>query len=231
MRSRCVLPPLPADETVIFAAISMGIGAWIISRGGLYLPGLVIVCTAFLFVGFALVSWGWTPSRILFKQRIAYLLVFNMWCVIGGGMIIASSRARMLRFLCMMLVLALVVAADGMRIYIQYGNFRTLDMWDELGFTRTYLNWGYTVADGAAIAVVIGLYSRFLSLKQLALFGCFLLCATFLMVGGARGPLLGIGLAGLVVIAVRLPRIGPGSISRCQSVRSQASRSGSWPSG
>ncbi len=78
-----------------------------------------------------------------------------------------------------------------------------------MGFTRTYLNWGYTVADGAAIAVVIGLYSRFLSLKQLALFGCFLLCATFLMVGGARGPLLGVGLAGLVVIAVRLPRIGP----------------------
>ena len=206
---KVLLPPLPIDETVIFAVISMGIGAWIISREGLYLPGLVIACTAFLFVGFALVSWGWTPSRILFKQRIAYLLVFNMWCVIGGGMIIASSRARTLRFLCLMLVLALVVAADGMRIYIQYGNFRTLDMWDELGFTRTYLNWGYTVADGAAIAVVIGLYSRFLSVKQLALFGCFLLCAMFLMVGGARGPLLGIGLAGLVVIAVRLPRIGP----------------------
>ena len=89
-------------------------------------------------------------------------------------MIIASSRARTLRFLCLVLLLALFVAAAGLRIYLIYGNFRTLDMWDELGFSRTYLNWGYTVADGAAVAMVIGLYSRFMSLKQLALLGCFL---------------------------------------------------------
>ena len=37
-----------------------------------------------------------------------------------------------------------------------------------------------------------------------------LLCATFLLVGGARGPLLGVALAGLVVICVRLPTVGPG---------------------
>ena len=102
------------------------------------------------------------------------------------------------------------VALAGLRIYLIYGNFRSLDMWDELGFSRTYLNWGYTVADGAAVAMVIGLYSRFMSVKQLALLGCFAVCATFLLVGGARAPLLGVGLAGLVVISVRIPRVGPG---------------------
>ena len=123
-------------------------------------------------------------------------MIFTMWCVIGGGMIIASSRVRTLRFLCLVLLISLFVALSGLRIYLIYGNFRTLDMWDELGFSRTYLNWGYTVADGAAVAMVIGLYSRFMSLKQLALLACFAVCATFLLVGGARAPLLGVGLAG-----------------------------------
>ena len=57
--------------------------------------------------------------------------VVSLWCVIGGGMIIASSRARALRFLCLILALSLVIAAAGMRIYLIYGNFRTLDIWDE----------------------------------------------------------------------------------------------------
>lgn len=207
---KVLLPTLPIDETVLFGALSMGVGAWLLSRGGLYLPGLVIVGTAFGFVAFALISWGWTPSRILLKPRLSYLVVFNMWCVIGGGLIIASSRARALRFLCLVLLMSLGVALAGLRIYLVYGNFRTLDLWDDLGFSRTYLNWGYTVADGAAVAMVIGLYSRFMSAKQLLLLVCFGICATFLLVGGARGPLLGVGLAGLVVISVRIPRVSPG---------------------
>lgn len=209
---KVLLPNMPVDETVVFGAISMAVGAWIIAREGIYVPGLVIAAAALAFCAFALLSFGWTPSKILFKQRIAYLLVFNMWCVIGGALIIASSRARTLRLLCLVLLVALVIAVVGMRIYLIYGNFRTLDIWDELGFSRTYLNWGYTVADGASVAVVIGLFSRFLSMKQLALFACFVLCAAFLLVGGARGPLLGVALAGLVVISVRIPTVGPGRI-------------------
>ena len=207
---KVLLPPLPIDETILFGAVTMAVGAWLLSRSGLYVPGLVIVAAAFLFVAFALVSYGWTPSKVLIKQRLAYLLIFNMWCVIGGGLIIASSRARTLRFLCLVLLMSLGIALAGLRIYLIYGNFRTLDMWDDLGFSRTYLNWGYTVADGAAVAMVIGLYSRFMSLKQVVLLGCFALCATFLLVGGARAPMLGVGLAGLVVISVRIPRVGPG---------------------
>ena len=207
---KVLLPPLPIDETILFGAMTMMLGAWLLSRSGLYLPGLVIVGTAFLFVAWALISYGWTPSKLLIKQRLAYLVIFNMWCVIGGALIIASNRARALRFLCLALLMSLFVALAGLRIYLIYGNFRSLDMWDELGFSRTYLNWGYTVADGAAVAMVIGLYSRFMSVKQLALLGCFMVCAAFLLVGGARGPLLGIGMAGLVVISVRIPRVGPG---------------------
>ena len=67
---KVILPPFPIDETVLFGALSMGVGAWLLTRQGLYLPGLVIVGTAFLFVAFALISSGWTPSKLLVKQRL-----------------------------------------------------------------------------------------------------------------------------------------------------------------
>jgi O-antigen ligase len=207
---KVLLPPLPADETVLFCAASMAVGVWLIAREGIYMRGLVIAGLALLFVAFAILSFGWSPSKVLVKQRLAYLVVFNMWCVIGGAMIVARSRERTLRFLCLVLLLGLFVAARGLQIYLTYGSFRQLPIWGELGFTRTYLNWGYTVADGAGVALVITLFSRFASLKQLVAGGMLLLCAAFLLVGGARGPLLGLALASLVAIAVRPPRILPG---------------------
>jgi O-antigen ligase len=207
---KVLLPTLPVDETLLFGAASMAVGAWLIAREGIYMRGLVITGLALLFVAFAILSLGWTPSKILAKQRIAYLVVFNMWCVIGAAMVIARSRERALRFLCLVLLLGLFVAASGLQLYLTYGTFRRLDIWGELGFARTYLNWGYTVADGAGVALVITLFSRFASLKQLIAGGMFLLCAAFLLVGGARGPLLGVALASLVAVSVRPPRILPG---------------------
>jgi O-antigen ligase len=209
---KVLLPTLPVDETVLFGAMSMAVGAWIIARQGIHARGLVVVVAAFLFVAWALASYGWTPSKILIKQRLAYLVVFNMWCVIGGALVIAGSRERTVRFLCLTLLLALFVALSGLRLYSMYGDFRRLPIWGELGFQRTYLNWGYTVADGAGVALVITLFSRFMSLKQLIAGAMLLACATFVLVGGARGPMLGVVLAGMVALSVRPPQVGPGRI-------------------
>jgi O-antigen ligase len=209
---KVLLPTMPVDETVLFGAMSMAVGAWIIARQGVHARGLVVVVTAFLFVAWALASYGWTPSRLLVKQRLAYLVVFNMWCVIGGALVIAGNRERTVRFLCLTLLLALFVALSGLRLYLMYGDFRRLPIWGELGFQRTYLNWGYTVADGAGVALVVTLFSRFLSVKQLIAAGMLLICASFVLVGGARGPMLGVVLAALVALSVRPPRVGPGRI-------------------
>lgn len=204
---KVLLPPLPLDETVLFAALSIGAGAVIIAREGIYLRGLPIFGLALLFVGLVVASYGWTPSRILAKERLAYLAVFNMWCVIAGALVIAPSRERTLRFLCLMLLLSTYIALRGLDIYVTYGDFRRWPGWGELGFSRTYLNWGYIVADGAGIALVFTLLGRLGSLKQLAAAALLVICAAFLLVGGARAPILGLALAGLVATVVRPPRI------------------------
>jgi O-antigen ligase len=209
---KVLLPTMPVDETVLFGVMSMAVGAWIIARQGIPVRGLAVVVMASLFVAWALASYGWTPSRILIKRQLAYLVVFNMWCVIGGALVIAGSRERTVRFLCLTLLVALFVALSGLRLYLMYGDFRRLPIWSELGFSRTYLNWGYTVADGAGVALVITLFSRFLSLKQLVAAGMLLACAGFVLVGGARGPMVGVALAAMVALSVRPPRVGPGRI-------------------
>jgi O-antigen ligase len=209
---KVLLPALPVDETVLFGALSMAVGAWIIARQGVHVRGLVVVVAAFLFVAWALASYGWTPSRLLVKQRLAYLAVFNMWCVVGGALVIAGSRERTVRFLCLTLLVALFVAVSGLRLYLMYGDFRRLPIWGELGFTRTYLNWGYTVADGAGVALAVTLFSRFMSLKQLVAGGMLLACAAFLLVGGGRGPMIGLAFAAMVALSVRPPQVGPGRI-------------------
>jgi O-antigen ligase len=209
---KVLMPATPIDTTLLFGAATMGLGAYLISREGIYVRGLMITGAAALFVCYAIVSFYWTPSHSLVRIRLAYLIVFNSWCVIAGAMIIGRSRERTLRFLCLTLALSLFVACYGMGIYIKYGNFRTLDMWDQLGFSRTYLNWGYVVADGAGVALVVTMFSRLLSLKQIVAGGMLLICASFLLVGGARGPMLGLVLAGMVTVAVRIPNVAPGRI-------------------
>ena len=97
---------------------------------------------------------------------------------------------------CAHLVLALLVALSGLRIYLIYGNFRRLPIWGELGFQRTYLNWGYPGADGAGVALVITLFSRFGEPEAVDRGGMPVpLCAAFLLVGGARGPMVGSALS------------------------------------
>ena len=39
---KVLLPTLPIDETVLFGGLSMAIGAWLIWRDGIYLPGFPV---------------------------------------------------------------------------------------------------------------------------------------------------------------------------------------------
>jgi O-antigen ligase len=205
-----VLPELPGDETVIFAALSMAAGLIVILRQGIYLRGLPVVAAGLLLLGWAAMSWGWSPSRVLAAKYLSFLFTFNLWCLVTGALVVAPSRERTIRLLGILMVLSALISAYGIFIYLFYGNFRFFSGFAGMG--RMYLNWGYPAANGAITAFALLIFSRNLSLRQFVGAAVFALCTAFLLVGSGRGPLLGVAVALVLAVAAGLPRIGRGRI-------------------
>lgn len=199
---------LPVDETVLFGALSVVTGLWILFRRGIHLPGLPILMAAALLIFWIVLSYGWTPSRLLARKTLLYILTFNVWCVVAGALIVAAERERAVRFFVFSLVLAVVLAVTGLYIDSHFGSFRYWQGWRELGVRRVYLGWGYTIADGAGVLLALTLFARFGTLRQLTAAAGLAVCLSFLLVGGARGPFLGVMLAAVVAVTARPPRIG-----------------------
>ena len=216
---RQILPPIPGNEAYVFGAITIVMGGWIIIRDGLYLRGVPILITGLAFTGWMILSIGWTPSRIIVWENVRFLLTVNLWALFAGTCIIAGSRQRVIRLLIMTMLLALVLALYGIYIEIIHGSFRfySYKTTDEEWVTNTYIAWGYIVSTGAAMAFALTIFSRFGSLKQLAALAVFGVCSYFLLINGARGPLLGIATAILLATVVQLPRISGNRIEFAQT--------------
>ena len=219
IRIRQILPPLPANEVLLFGAVTIAIGGWIVLRDGLYLRGMPIVFAGLVFFGWMLLSIGWTPSRVFvheFKQSI----FVDIWALFAGACIIAGSRERVVRLLMMLAVLAVILAVYGIYLEFAYGSFRfynfskatTRDVLD-----YPYIAWGYPASNGAVVILAITIYSRLGRLKQLLALVALGLCGYFLFIATGRGPLLGLLLAGVVATVVQAPRIGPGRIDLPQT--------------
>lgn len=208
---RQILPPIPGNEAFVFGAVTMVMGGWIIIRDGLYLRGVPILLAGLGFTGWMILSIGWTPSRIIVWENVRFILTANLWALFAGACIIAASRERVIRLLVMILLLAVLLAVIGIYIEVVYGSFRFYGYHGGQGawaLPDVYITWGYIVSSGAAMAFALAIFSRFGSLKQLAAFAVFGLCVYFLLVNGARGPLLGTIAAALLASIIHLPRIG-----------------------
>ena len=199
---------VPGDETVVFGAMSILIGAWIVLREGVYVRGLITIAAAVLFIAWAFITIGWTPSIETVKRTSSYLATFNLWCVVAGALIIANNRERAARLFCFMMALALCLTLIGLYVYFVYGTFRMWEGWKDVEVGRVYLAWGYTVADGTVVMLCVALYSRFATLKQTIAMTAFLTCAFFLLVGGGRAPFLGVVLACVLAFVLNPPVIG-----------------------
>ena len=215
---REILPRIPGNEVFVFGAITMVLGGWIILRDGIYLRGVPIFMAGLAFVAWLLMSVGWTPSRILVWQNLRFLLTVDLWALFASACIIASSRERIVRLLCMIMVLALVVSAYGIYIELVYGSFRFFRYYGagESWGKSIYIVWGYIAANGIIVTLAIAIYSRLASLKQLLALAAFGICIYFLLLAGGRGPLLAILSAGLVAVLVQAPRIGNGRLEISQ---------------
>lgn len=210
-RIRFLLPPIPIDLELFFGLITMAIGAWIVARRGLYVRGLWVMAAVVPFFAWAVMSYAWTPSRLLARDSLLFMCTLHVWALAAGAFVIAPDRERIVRFLVLVLLLGTVVAIAGLAIYVHYGSFRFAH-WGSGGDHRAYLGWSYTVADAAAVALAIVLFSRFGSLRQLVAMGLVCMFGLFILVAGARGPLLSIALAAMVGLMVKLPRLPKGAI-------------------
>jgi O-antigen ligase len=208
---RQILPPMPGNEAFVFGAITMAMGGWIVIRDGLYVRGVPILLAGLAFTGWMILSIGWTPSRIIVWDNLRFILAANLWALFAGACIIAASRERVIRLLVMIMLLALLLAVIGIYIELVYGSFRFYRYHGgegEWAVRDAYLTWGYIISGGAAMAFALAIFSRFGSLKQLVALAIFGVCVYFLLVNGARGPLLGTVAAALLATVVHLPRIG-----------------------
>lgn len=211
---RPILPPVPGNEAIVFGAVTMAIGGWIILRDGIYLRGVPIVLTGLAFVAWLVLSVGWTPSKILVRENLTFLLTVDLWALFAGACIIAGSRERVIRLFVMIMSLAVLLAVIGIYIEFAYGSFRFYHYRGGEGdwAIPLYIAWGYIVANGAVVILALAIFSKIGSLKQLVALLALAACGYFLLIATGRGPLLGLLLAGVVAAVVQAPRIGPGRI-------------------
>lgn len=217
---RQILPPIPVSEPLFFGAVTMAMGSWIVIRDGLYLRGVPILLAGLAFIGWMILSIGWTPSRIIVWENLRFILTVDLWALFAGACIIAASRERVIRLLVMILLLSLLLALIGIYIELVHGSFRFYAYHGgegEWAVRDAYITWGYIISSGAAMAFALAIFSRFGSLKQLVALAVFGVCIYFLLVNGARGPLLGTIAATLLATIVHLPRIGDNRIELAQA--------------
>jgi O-antigen ligase len=214
-----ILPPIPGNAAIVFGAITMAIGGWIIFRDGLYLRGMPIVLAGLMLIGWMVLSVGWTPSRVLVWENLRFLLTVDLWALFAGAGIIAGSRERVARLLVMIMGLALILSTYGIYIEFAYGSFR---FYQYLGASAdwsgsAYITWGYIVTNGAVVILALAIFSKLGSPKQLLAVLGLAVCGYFLLIASGRGPLLGLLLAGLFAAVIQAPRIGQGRIDLPQT--------------
>lgn len=212
VRLHALLPSPPLPETVFYGALSAAIGAWIILREGIYWRGIPIVLAGLVFSGWMVASYGWSPSRVLARESLPFIMGVNLWAIFAAACIVAGSRERMLRLLILMMLIAIGLSLYGTYIELVYGNFRFYTGPNGDWHHRTYLDWGNFICVGAAVALGITIYGRFGSARQLLAVVAFGICFYFLLFNGARGAMLGVMFAGVAAFMVNLPTVQRGTI-------------------
>jgi O-antigen ligase len=203
------LPRLPFDETVALMAASAPLAVWILWRKGLRREGVVVVAAGLLFFGWLATTMLWSPGRTLALRAVAFNLTFNLYCLIVGALVLAGDRSRIRRFLFFLVVIGLILAGNGLWIYVEHGTFR---YYRPFMFTRYYLTWTYPVVSASAVALVLALTAPAGSARQLLGLALALVFGAFLLVGGARGPLLGLAVCLVVPLVVVAPRAERGAL-------------------
>jgi O-antigen ligase len=193
---------LPVDLSIGFFAIGVAMGAVIIYREGLYLPGLTVVSLFMVFLGWAMLTQLWTPSELYAHQKLLKLTTLNLWSVIAAAVIIANRPERLRRFLLLALVLGTAGAIDGI---VQY---RTADQFAmSASFAlENYQGQARLYGMGVLVAFALWLRTAPFSARGAVLMAAFATCWYGMLIAGARMPAIAvvIGMLPPLALGVRL---------------------------
>ncbi|MDX6751918.1 O-antigen ligase family protein [Geminicoccaceae bacterium 1502E] len=197
---------VPVDLTLLFFAASLGVAALVIRRERVYLPGLRLVMLFLAFTAWAALSWAWTAGPIYGLTKIVGLMGACLWAVAGTALVIANRRIRVIRFLVLLGLFAVLLAWDWLSFY-------GLGKVTEHGFIRSsgYLNAGTAIVGGALAVFTLVLYARPLSLHWSLAAATLAFLTLVLFIIGGRSPIVGMVVAMMVPMAIhtRLTRRGP----------------------
>ena len=177
----------PGDMTVFFFCLSVAAGLVPLLRGSLfYLPGIQSVIPGGILVLWITASLAWSPSQTYAHEKFTLVAVVNLWCLIATAVIISSSRARVWRFLILLFLFGLVVAADYTFVTGGFSAIRRIE--DLRTISENYLWLGQLVGFAALVAFALWLRAPRRSIQGLVLLAAFALFAYVLLKGGGRAP-------------------------------------------
>ena len=199
-----LLAGLPVAAGILAFAASFVASLVLIVRNRWYANSFHFPLACVPFLAWLLLSKNWSPSDAYSLQKLTYFIAFAMWPVVAVAILIAPDPERVRRFLIAWLLVGGVIAGEGLRVWLTQ-DVRSIYIGDV-----NYLAIGRVVGVAAIVTVVIWLFDRGIS-RGLA-FG---LCGAFifvLLIGGGRGPLLGVLLAvlGALLVGFRSTRTGFG---------------------
>lgn len=195
---------VPVDLTLLFLLLSAAAAAWVLFRRGFRFSRAAMF-TAFgivIFITWMMVSVAWTPSRNYGPQKALELGTLVLWAGVGPAIIIAPDPRRFVRFTYATMLLAGLLAADGLANYLQFGVVYSA--------SESYLGLGGIAGFGTAMALVqlsgSGGYLGRLCISLLLLLYVFVLWTA-----GGRGPVLST-LACVLVLAMSSIRLTRGIV-------------------
>jgi O-antigen ligase len=193
----------PVDPTIVFGAASMVVGIVILSRVGLYRRALVPIVLYFTLCFWILLSIFWTAASDFApqKQHLMRVILLNGWVLIGISGIVAADRRRLTRFICMIVVFAVILSVDWL---VNAGSLAHQGFLED----RNYQNTARLISAGFIVLFGLLIFGRSgMTAWLLAGLGAVFFFYT-LLITGARAPLIGLVLGTLVMMAMAVTIAG-----------------------
>lgn len=210
IKASAYLAWMPVDLTGTLFALSVVAGAFMILTKEVNLRGIMIATAMAAFVTWLIVSLLWTPGVAYAQEKVLSSLL-ALWACAGAAIIIATDRARVRRFLTLLVLFAVWYAIEGAFAYAAAENRWYVEV---LGTNYGIL--GNSVAHGAVIVIATLISLRRAVALKVVLLALLVVFAFILLIAGSRHPLLGLALVLLLAVTIGFRRSSGIGLQRFQ---------------